>query len=80
MGAPSWSVSWNFTTGGPLMATLVIFPVSAVAVPISSADPEPVVVPGAPGEPGAPAGPAGPVVPLQAASSTLNSPAPSVRV
>src|ERR1700733_9450938 len=73
-GAPFWSASWNFTTGGPLMVTLVIVPVIAVAVLILGAAPE-VMVPAEPVAPAAPAGPDGPMVPLQAASSALSKPA-----
>jgi len=33
-GAPFWSTSSNLTTGGPLIATLVMVPVMVVAVVI----------------------------------------------
>src|ERR1700683_5239278 len=66
--APFSSVSWNFTTGDPLIVTLVIVPVIAVAVLTLSADPV-VEGPGGPVVPVAPAEPAEPVVPLQAARS-----------
>ena len=55
----------NFTTGGPLIATLVMVPVIVAAVVTLSAVPV-VDDPGDPAAPVAPAGPAGPVVPLQA--------------
>jgi hypothetical protein len=74
--APFSSVSWNFTTGGPLIVTLVIVPVIAVAVLTLSADPE-LGGPGGPVAPVVPAGPAEPVVPLQAARSAHSSPAPN---
>src|SRR5665213_3337341 len=72
-GAPFWSTSWNFTTGGPLMVTPVIFPVIVVAVLMLGADAE-VVVPEEPVAPAAPVAPDGPMVPLQAASSALRNP------
>ena len=56
-GALFWSVSSNFTTGGPLIVTLVIFPVIVVAVLTFRADP---VLDG-PGGPVAPGGPAAPL-------------------
>src|ERR1700735_775633 len=62
--APFSSVSWNFTTGGPLIMTLVIVPVIAVAVLTLRADPV-VEGPGGPVAPVAPAGPPEPVVTQQ---------------
>ena len=56
-GTPFWSASLNCTTGGPLIATLVMVPVMALAVVTSSADPP---VPDGPDGPVAPEAPAGP--------------------
>jgi hypothetical protein len=74
--APFSLVSWNFTTGGPLIVTLMIVPVIAVAVLTLSADPV-VEGPVGPVGPVAPAGPDEPVVPLQAASNTQSTPEPN---
>ena len=77
-GTPFWSASLNCTTGGPLIATLVMVPVMARGRgDIERATPLVRSGPLGPVRPVRPRDPAGPVVPLQAASSTLRQAASS---